>query len=143
MKRSFLFALLCAAVSACLAQDRRLIPVTLALLWYPQPEDGQFFAAKAEGIYEKHGLDVTIRPGGPQVNVQQLAVGRKRERRVGDLGHQRQLRRAPCLLGGEVLVQRCVREAAHAPEEIELEARHADRLGPKLTRPRDAPTRAV
>jgi NitT/TauT family transport system substrate-binding protein len=72
MKRVFLFALLCAAVSACLAQDRKLVPVTLALLWYPQPEDGQFFAAKAEGIYEKHGLDVTIRPGGPQVNVQQL-----------------------------------------------------------------------
>ena len=72
MKRVFLLALLCAAVTACLAQDRKLIPVTLALLWYPQPEDGQFFAAKAEGIYEKHGLDVTIRPGGPQVNVQQL-----------------------------------------------------------------------
>jgi NitT/TauT family transport system substrate-binding protein len=72
MKRAFLFASLCAAVTASTAQGTKLIPVTLALLWYPQPEDGQFFAAKAEGIYEKHGLDVTIRPGGPQVNVQQL-----------------------------------------------------------------------
>lgn len=72
MKRLLLFACLCAVVTACLAQERKLIPVTLALLWYPQPEDGQFFAAKADGIYERHGLDVTIRPGGPQVNVQQL-----------------------------------------------------------------------
>ena len=65
-------AILLAAAPLRIAQGQKLIPVTLSLLWYPQPEDGQFFAAKAEGIYEKHGLDVTIRPGGPQVNVQQL-----------------------------------------------------------------------
>ena len=61
---SFCLIALLAAASLADAQDKKLIPVTLALLWYPQPEDGQFFAAKADGIYEKHGLDVTIRPGG-------------------------------------------------------------------------------
>lgn len=65
-------AILSAAPLLCNAQDRKPIPVTLSLQWYPQPEDGQFFAAKADGIYEKHGLDVTIRPGGPQVNIHQL-----------------------------------------------------------------------
>ena len=74
MNRALSFCLIALLAAAPLAdaQDKKLIPVTLAVLWYPQPEDGQFFAAKAEGIYEKHGLDVTIRPGGPQVNVQQL-----------------------------------------------------------------------
>jgi NitT/TauT family transport system substrate-binding protein len=49
-----------------------LTPVSYTLNWYPQAEHGGFFAAKAEGLYEKHGLDVTIRPGGPQVNIHQL-----------------------------------------------------------------------
>lgn len=74
MKRAFSFCLigLLAVSLPAGAQKRQPIPVTLALLWYPRPEDGQFFAAKADNIYEKHGLDVTIRPGGPQVDVQQL-----------------------------------------------------------------------
>ena len=54
------------------AQDRKPVAVTISLQWFAQPEDGEFFAAKAEGIYEKYGLDVTIRPGGPQVNIHQL-----------------------------------------------------------------------
>ena len=47
-------------------------PVSMTLNWYPQADHGGYFAAKAEGIYEKYGLDVTLRPGGPQVNVHQL-----------------------------------------------------------------------
>lgn len=47
-------ALLAAAPSLCIAQERKLIPVTLSLQWYPQPEDGQFFAAKAE--HEASGI---------------------------------------------------------------------------------------
>ena len=43
------------------AQDRKLVPVTISLQWFAQPEDGEFFAAKAEGIYEKYGLDVRPR----------------------------------------------------------------------------------
>ena len=42
--------------------------------WYAEPEQGGFYAAKAEGLYDKAGLDVTITMGGPQVNTIQLLL---------------------------------------------------------------------
>jgi NitT/TauT family transport system substrate-binding protein len=55
------------------AQDRLLF----ATDWLAQAEHGGFYQAVAEGTYRKHGLDVTIRMGGPQVNgLQLLAAGR-------------------------------------------------------------------
>jgi len=36
--------------------------------WVPQPEHGGFYQALADGTYRKYGLDVTIVPGGPNVN---------------------------------------------------------------------------
>ena len=50
--------------------------VTFGTNWKAQAEHGGFYQAVATGIYEEHGLDVTIRPGGPQVNhAQLLAAG--------------------------------------------------------------------
>ena len=50
--------------------------VTFGTNWKAQAEHGGFYQAVAAGIYEKHGLNVTIRPGGPQVNhAQLLAAG--------------------------------------------------------------------
>jgi NitT/TauT family transport system substrate-binding protein len=44
--------------------------------WYAQAEHGGFYQAVATGLYKKHGLDVTIKMGGPQVNiVQMMAAG--------------------------------------------------------------------
>ena len=44
--------------------------------WRAQAEHGGYYQAVATGIYAKHGLDVTVRPGGPQVNnPQMLAAG--------------------------------------------------------------------
>lgn len=44
--------------------------------WYAEAEHGGFYEALAEGLYQKAGLDVTIRMGGPQVNgMQLLAAG--------------------------------------------------------------------
>ena len=40
--------------------------------WYAQAEHGGFYQAVATGIYKKYGLDVTIKMGGPQVNIMQL-----------------------------------------------------------------------
>ena len=48
--------------------------VTLGTSWYAQAEHGGFYQAQATGIYEKHGLDVTIKMGGPQVNGLQLLL---------------------------------------------------------------------
>jgi NitT/TauT family transport system substrate-binding protein len=38
---------------------------TLQLNWKPEPEFGGFYAAQLDGLYQKHGLNVAIRPGGP------------------------------------------------------------------------------
>lgn len=43
--------------------------------WYAQAEHGGFYQAVATGIYKEHGLDVTVKMGGPQVNGTQLLVG--------------------------------------------------------------------
>ncbi len=51
--------------------------VVLMLNWYPEAEHGCFYAAKVHGIFEKYGLDVEIRPGGPNAPVvQELVTGR-------------------------------------------------------------------
>src|ERR1700733_5869271 len=48
--------------------------VTFLTSWFAQAEHGGFYQAKATGLYEKAGLDVTIRMGGPQVNASQLLL---------------------------------------------------------------------
>jgi NitT/TauT family transport system substrate-binding protein len=48
--------------------------VTFGLDWRAEAEYGGFYQALATGIYAKHGLDVTIQQGGPQVNHTQLLI---------------------------------------------------------------------
>ena len=40
--------------------------------WYAQAEHGGFYQAVATGLYKKYGLDVTVKMGGPQVNIMQI-----------------------------------------------------------------------
>jgi NitT/TauT family transport system substrate-binding protein len=61
-------ALAFAAAAPAQAQDQ----FTYMTNWYAQAEHGGFYQALAEGIYKKHGLDVTIKMGGPQVNITQM-----------------------------------------------------------------------
>jgi NitT/TauT family transport system substrate-binding protein len=49
--------------------------VTFLTSWYAQAEHGGIYQAKAAGLYDKEGLDVTIKMGGPQVNGMQLLLG--------------------------------------------------------------------
>ncbi|HEY3179212.1 MAG TPA: ABC transporter substrate-binding protein [Casimicrobiaceae bacterium] len=54
------------------AQDK----LTFSTDWLAEAEHGGFYQALAEGIYKKHGLDVELKSGGPQVNgLQLLAAG--------------------------------------------------------------------
>ncbi len=46
--------------------------ITFLTSWFAQAEHGGFYQAKATGLYDKAGLDVDIRMGGPQVNGMQL-----------------------------------------------------------------------
>ena len=68
--RGLAAALLLAGSAAAQAQDK----VTVTTTWFAQAEHGGLYQALATGIYKKHGLDVTIRMGGPQVNGLQLLL---------------------------------------------------------------------
>ncbi len=54
---------------------RAATKITFLTSWFAEAEHGGFYQAKATGLYEKAGLDVTIKMGGPQVNGMQLLTG--------------------------------------------------------------------
>ncbi len=53
---------------ASLVAAQTLDKVSFGTNWVPEAEHGGFFQAVADGTYKKYGLDVTIVPGGPNVN---------------------------------------------------------------------------
>ena len=57
--------------------------VTFLTSWFAQAEHGGFYMAKAEGLYEKAGLDVSIKMGGPQVNALQLLLAGETDMMMG------------------------------------------------------------
>jgi NitT/TauT family transport system substrate-binding protein len=67
MKR---IALILASLLTALApaQAQKLDKVRFATNWVAEAEHGGFYQALADGTYRKYGLDVTIVPGGPNVN---------------------------------------------------------------------------
>lgn len=74
------FALL-ALVPLAAAQDATataeagpLIPVRLQLKWVTQAQFGGYYAALEQGYWKDEGLDVTILPGGPDVNNEQVVA---------------------------------------------------------------------
>ena len=54
---------------------RAATKITFLTSWFAQAEHGGFYQAKATGLYEKAGLDVTIKMGEPQINALQLLTG--------------------------------------------------------------------
>ncbi|MDB5406426.1 MAG: hypothetical protein JWL84_1338 [Rhodospirillales bacterium] len=70
---------LTAAIATALAAlpAAALDKITFGTDWKAEAEHGGFYQAIAAGIYAKHGIEVTLRPGGPQINhAQLLAAGR-------------------------------------------------------------------
>jgi NitT/TauT family transport system substrate-binding protein len=62
-------ALLLAFIAALgAAQAQKLDKVRFGTNWVAEAEHGGFYQALADGTYKKYGLDVTIVPGGPNVN---------------------------------------------------------------------------
>ena len=49
--------------------------VTLQLKWVTQAQFAGYYVAKDKGFYKKEGLDVTIKPGGPDVAPEQVLAG--------------------------------------------------------------------
>lgn len=61
------------AATAAAAQEQ----VTFGTNWVAQAEHGGYYQAVADGTYEACGLEVTIMPGGPQVNGRALMIAGK------------------------------------------------------------------
>jgi NitT/TauT family transport system substrate-binding protein len=66
-----------AAIPSQPATAQTLDKVSFGTNWVAQAEHGGFFQAVADGTYKKYGLDVTIIPGGPNVNNRILMISAK------------------------------------------------------------------
>jgi len=70
-------ALIAAVIGLMLAYSAAAESVSFGTDWKAEAEHGGYYQAIATGLYRQHGLEVTLRQGGPQVNhAQLLAAGR-------------------------------------------------------------------
>lgn len=71
--KKMVFAAIAAAGLAgpALAQDE----VTLQLKWVTQAQFAGYYVAQDQGFYEEENLDVTIKPGGPDIAPEQVIAG--------------------------------------------------------------------
>ncbi|MEW6337231.1 MAG: ABC transporter substrate-binding protein [Acidobacteriota bacterium] len=77
MRTRTLIAMLALAAAAVNTAAQAPAKVRLQLNWLPEPEFGGIYAAKLGGAFARHGLDVEILKGGPDVPaVQMAAAGR-------------------------------------------------------------------
>src|SRR5262245_47514557 len=74
MVRRFAILTISLALLSGAASAQQLTKLVFLTNWYAEAEHGGFYQAVAEGIYKRHGLDVTIKMGGPQVNGLQLLL---------------------------------------------------------------------
>jgi len=76
LPRTLLAAALAAATFAvtapALAQGQKF---TVQMKWVPQAQFAGYYVAQAKGYYKAEGLDVTIKPGGPDVSPVQVLAG--------------------------------------------------------------------
>lgn len=77
MTRSFKFSkgLLAAVVAVCGMTAHAAEKVTVQLKWLPQAQFAGYYVAQAKGYYKAEGLDVTIKPGGPDISPVQVIAG--------------------------------------------------------------------
>ncbi len=71
------FAASALTLLAAPAHAQQLDKVSFGTNWVAEAEHGGFYQAVADGTYKTYGLEVTIVPGGPQVNNRLLLLGRK------------------------------------------------------------------
>jgi NitT/TauT family transport system substrate-binding protein len=70
--RKILTAALATGMASGMAQAD---DVTLQLKWVTQAQFGGYYAALENGFYDEEGLNVTIRPGGPDIAPPQVLAG--------------------------------------------------------------------
>ena len=62
-------------VAAGSSQGQGLTKVTLQSKWVVQAQFAGYYVAKDKGYYRQAGLDVTIKPGGPDILPEQVVLG--------------------------------------------------------------------
>ena len=75
MKTKIASLLLASAFSLAAFQAGAADKVTLQLKWVTQAQFGGYYVAKDKGFYEEEGLDVEIKPGGPDIAPAQVIAG--------------------------------------------------------------------
>ena len=73
LSSTLLAALLAVGSAASFAADK----VTIQLKWLPQAQFAGYYVAQAKGYYKEAGLDVTIKPGGPDIAPTQVIAGKQ------------------------------------------------------------------
>ncbi len=63
------------AVMAGIASADEKLPLTLQLKWIPQAQFAGYYVAKDKGFYDEEDIDVTIKPGGPDIVPAQVLAG--------------------------------------------------------------------
>src|SRR3954453_2550761 len=75
MKKMLGAAAVAAALVGWSASSGAADKLTLQLKWVTQSQFAGYYVAKDKGFYKQAGLDVDIRPGGPDVNPSQVIAG--------------------------------------------------------------------
>ncbi|MFO1207687.1 MAG: ABC transporter substrate-binding protein [Amaricoccus sp.] len=63
------------ALALLMAGAARAEDVTLQLKWVTQAQFAGYYVAEAKGFYKDEGLNVTIKPGGPDIAPEQVLAG--------------------------------------------------------------------
>ena len=75
MRRNITTLILAASMGMVSTMTLAADEVTLQLKWVTQAQFAGYFVAKDKGFYKDEGLDVTIKPGGPDVAPPQVIAG--------------------------------------------------------------------
>ena len=73
--KKLIIPMLAGAMSLAAFQAMAADKVTLQLKWVTQAQFAGYYVAKAKGFYEAEGLDVDIKPGGPDIAPEQVIAG--------------------------------------------------------------------
>jgi NitT/TauT family transport system substrate-binding protein len=79
MRRLAVLLILLLGCTTARAEDA----ISFGLDWLAEAEYGGYYQALATGLYARHGLKVTIRQGGPQVNQMQLMMAGRLDFNLG------------------------------------------------------------
>jgi NitT/TauT family transport system substrate-binding protein len=73
--KQVLFGVIAATMGLGLAAAHAADAVTLQLKWVTQAQFAGYYVAKEKGFYKDENLDVTIKPGGPDIAPEQVIAG--------------------------------------------------------------------